>query len=223
MSTQETVPGERANIELLLPWYATGRLDAAERARIEAALDRDPELRRQLEIIRDEVAETIAVNEALGSPSPGSLDRIMERVAADGRPMTAKAATFLDRIGTFFRAPSALAVRWAAAAALAVMIAQAAVIGTLLSPAGVYGTAGGGASDADGAFAIVRFRADAPIGRIGEAMTELGMTVTDGPKAGGLYIVRIGPASMSEQDRALAIERLRGRTEVVEMALDGKT
>ncbi len=63
--------------EALLPWYATGRLSASDQAEIDRALSDDAELRRRLALVRDESAETIAVNESLHTPPAASLDRLM--------------------------------------------------------------------------------------------------------------------------------------------------
>ena len=65
--TKETF-SEREEIEMLLPWFVTGRLDAADKAKVEAFLAREPAMRRQLDLIREEQGETIAANEAVALP-----------------------------------------------------------------------------------------------------------------------------------------------------------
>ncbi len=57
----EQEPGE---IEALLPWHAAGTLNARDARRVEEALARDADLARQYEVIREEYAETIALNES---------------------------------------------------------------------------------------------------------------------------------------------------------------
>ena len=42
MSRSETMHTERDEVELLLPWYESGRLDAADKARVEEFLANDP-------------------------------------------------------------------------------------------------------------------------------------------------------------------------------------
>ena len=44
---------------------------AARPQRVEKALRQDPGLARQLDLVREEFAETIHFNETLGAPSPG--------------------------------------------------------------------------------------------------------------------------------------------------------
>ncbi|MDT9136264.1 hypothetical protein RSW15_24330, partial [Escherichia coli] len=59
----------RSEIEDLLPWHAAGTLSAREAQSVEAALARDPELKRRYELVREELAQTIHLNETLGAPS----------------------------------------------------------------------------------------------------------------------------------------------------------
>ena len=65
MSDDTTAAAEREEIEMLLPWYVSGRLDADDRARVERHLARDASLRLQLDLIGAERQEAIAANEAL--------------------------------------------------------------------------------------------------------------------------------------------------------------
>jgi hypothetical protein len=58
-----------SEIELLLPWHAAGMLAPHDAERVEAALSGDEELARQYAMAREELAETVLLNEALGTPS----------------------------------------------------------------------------------------------------------------------------------------------------------
>ena len=62
--TQEKF-SEREEIEILLPWYVTGRLDAAETARVAAYIERHPDVRSQLGLVREEQTATVAGNEEI--------------------------------------------------------------------------------------------------------------------------------------------------------------
>ena len=57
---------EPSEIELLLPWHATGTLSARDARRVEEALASDPELARQYAVIREEYTATVHINESLG-------------------------------------------------------------------------------------------------------------------------------------------------------------
>ena len=52
---------QRADISLLLPWYAAGTLDASTHRLVAAAIEQDPELARRLEGILEEAAETVEI------------------------------------------------------------------------------------------------------------------------------------------------------------------
>jgi hypothetical protein len=69
---------ERHEIESLLPWHAAGTLDRCDAERVERALAEDGELARRHELVREELAETIRLNESLGAPS----ERVMEKLFA---------------------------------------------------------------------------------------------------------------------------------------------
>ena len=71
---------EPTEIETLLPWYAAGTLRRRARQRIEAALRTDPALAQQAELVREELAETICLNESLGVPSARAMDRLMAAI-----------------------------------------------------------------------------------------------------------------------------------------------
>jgi anti-sigma-K factor RskA len=54
---------EHQEIEALLPWYAAGTLSRRDANRVEQALAGDRELARQYDLVREERAETIHLNE----------------------------------------------------------------------------------------------------------------------------------------------------------------
>ena len=69
MNTVDHQLSERQEIEALLPWHAAGTLSQRDAERVEQALAGDGELARQFEAVRDELQETIHLNESLGAPS----------------------------------------------------------------------------------------------------------------------------------------------------------
>jgi anti-sigma-K factor RskA len=73
---------ERHEIGALLPWYAAGTLSRREADLVERALAGDSELARRYDLIRQELAETIHLNETLGAPSA----RVMEKLSPQLMP-----------------------------------------------------------------------------------------------------------------------------------------
>jgi len=214
MSPNQNSPSEREEIEMLLPWFVTGRLDASDKARVEAALSADPALRRQLDLVREEQGADIAVNEAIAAPRTLSVESGMQAVAARTTlGARRQAAGLMDRLRTFFTMPSPGMVRVATAAAVAVVLLQAATIGTLLTQRGGYETASGGGLS--GVTVIVKFAEDARAEAIANTLQRLNMSIVDGPKPGGTFVVRVGPETLSPADRASRIEELRKASGVI--------
>src|SRR5215467_7822701 len=73
----------RHKIEELLPWHATGTLSRRDADRVEQALAGDRELARRYELVRQELAETIRLNETLGAPSARATEQIFAAINAE--------------------------------------------------------------------------------------------------------------------------------------------
>ncbi len=125
---------ERRSVSELLPWYAAGTLDAADTARVEAALAADPSLRDELEIVREDQDATFALAEAAPRPSPRVLDDLMRRVEAEPAKLSHVAARakagFADWLGEKLAMLSPRSLAYAAGAAALALVIQAGVIGS---------------------------------------------------------------------------------------------
>jgi hypothetical protein len=73
---------ERHEIESMLPWHAAGTLDRRDAERVEKALAGDSELARRYELVREELAETIRLNEMLGAPSARAMEKLFAAIDA---------------------------------------------------------------------------------------------------------------------------------------------
>lgn len=222
MTTDEMAPTEREEMEMLLPWYVTGKLDASDRERVATYLKSHPAMALQLDLVRDEMHETITANEATALPPARGVEDLVARVAAE-KPQPGVLSTLwsnvLAGISEFFSTPSANAVRWAAAAAVVVVLTQAVTIGALVTnrgEPGSYQTASGGSDKRalDGAFALVRFAPGASANDVAAALGELKMTIADGPSAGGFFVVRIGDTSLGDAERADLMAGMRKKSHV---------
>jgi hypothetical protein len=74
---------ERHEIEALLPWHAAGTLSRRDADRVEQALAGDRELTRQYNLVREELVETIHLNETLGAPSTRAIERLFAAIDAE--------------------------------------------------------------------------------------------------------------------------------------------
>lgn len=205
---------ERDEIEALLPWYVSGKLDAKTRARVERYMEAHPEVKAHLELAREEADAAIASNEAISPPGRDALDRLRASVAAaaPGREASAGLLTQLsDRFADWLAgfAPQQLALAGAVAALLVLL--QAAVIGSFLMERAVaptYQTAGGEETAGGGFELLVGFSGNATAGEITDLLKRLDAVVTDGPRA-GLYRLRFPEAKSGDEDRKAAIEALK--------------
>ena len=201
---------DQDEMEMLLPWYESGRLDASEAAQVEARLARDPEFASRLALIREEQDAAIVANEGAGAPGPGALDRLMATIDAEEGGVVATAD---DRQGLFerlFGISLTPALSWAAAAAALLIVVQAATISHLLTSGGqpgvTYETASGETdATAKGAFAFVQFGEAAKASEIADLLSDMDAVIVDGPKPGGVYKVRISQTQLNpaELDRTL--------------------
>jgi hypothetical protein len=221
MTEQTTEEMERQEIELLLPWYATGRLGNADMAKVESYLARHPEVARQLGLVRDEQEQSVTANEALGSPSAGAIDRLMAALPAarQGASPWRAGAHLMQRVREFFVMPTAGGVRWAAVGAAALIALQTATIATLLlSEREVsYKQASGQEAGAAGVSALVVFTDEATAPAISKLLTELGANIVDGPNSGGLYKIRLRIEDRSQAEAQL--RRLEERRDTVRVVL----
>jgi len=74
---------ERQEIERLLPWHAAGTLSRREADLVERALAGDIELAQRYDLVRQELAETIHLNETLGAPSERAMEKLFAAIQAE--------------------------------------------------------------------------------------------------------------------------------------------
>jgi anti-sigma factor RsiW len=81
MMATKSLPERRLNeIELMLPWYAVGALNARDAKSVEAALARDPRLATRYAEIEEEYAALIDLNENLGVPSARAMQQLFASI-----------------------------------------------------------------------------------------------------------------------------------------------
>ena len=206
-----------SELELLLPWHATGRLSAGDASRVEEALARDPALARQYAVIREEYAETIALNESLGAPSGRAMQRLFAAIDAEPQRQPPVTAGLGARISDFFSSLSPRTLAWSATLGAIVLIAQAAVIGTVLmkNQSATFRTASlsmnepvsrqlGGAAPPR---ALVRFAPDARVADITALLDKYQASII-GNANGGIFRLQFGDQAMSKQDLTSLVNKL---------------
>ena len=209
--------GPDREIEDLLPWYVAGTLDAADAAKVDAALAASPALRRSLAIAREELGETVHLNQSLGSPSQRSLDSLLAKVSAEPKRAVPLGTGILDlgaRLAQWLQ-PKTLA--WAGIAAAAIIAVQAVLLIDLGrdSDGQTYQTASQQGAGDLGSVLMVRFAPEATASSIEALLQSKRATIVGGPLPGGVFKIRIGAAGMSPAAIEQAAAGFRARADVV--------
>jgi hypothetical protein len=189
--THEDKPSD---IEALLPWHAAGTLSRRDAQRVEEALARDPELARRFDAVREELGETIHLNETLGAPSARAMETLFAKI--DAEPKRAAASPSLGtRIAAFFAGLSPRTLAWSASAAVLAILLQAGLIaGVMLKDSGTarYETASAPSTGPGvGAFTLIRFAPQATSDDINKFLAANKLSIVAGPMAGGLFRVAV--------------------------------
>jgi hypothetical protein len=211
----EQEPGE---IEALLPWHAAGTLSARDTRRVEHALLRDPSLAKQYAAIREEYAETIALNESLGAPSARAMQKLFAAIDAEPVRKPSVSINISARIAEFFASLSPRTLAYAAALG-AVLLLQAGVIGAILAKqqTGSFQTASlSGPTETitrslapnTGPRAFVRFAPDARVSEITAFLDANQASIIDS-STGGMFRLQFGDKPMSRQEVASLMTRLQ--------------
>ncbi|ALK10393.1 hypothetical protein [Blastochloris viridis] len=208
-------------IDELLPWYATGRLAPADAAQVDVALAADPALGRRLDLVRDELAETIRVNEQLGAPSPHVIERLFAKIDAEPRAIVVSPGGLTARLSEWLsrRAPRTLAL--ATVAGLVVVLAQAGIIVAQLigETAPTFTTASFTTADRPaGTFVLVGFADTATAGKMLEFLKANNAVIVDGPRAGGLFKLKVSAETLPREEADRIAQRLRADGALVRLA-----
>lgn len=211
--------GEPGEIEALLPWYAAGTLRRRDRQRVEEALRGDDGLTRHLELVREELAETIHFNETLGAPPPRVAERLMAAIEAeDNAKRKLPAGAVAGWLTGFFAnlPPRTLAVA-ASFAVLAIALQAFMLVDVFTRPQSGSQEAALESGHGHGSFAMVRFAQAASAAEITNFLHNYQAALVDGPTPGGLYRVRIAMSSLAKEEMGKIIARMR-QDRIVELA-----
>lgn len=195
-----TLSGSAAHDEAeeLLPWYATGQLDAPDRARVEAHLYSCEACRSQLAAERRFAIEFQAMSPAVES----GWARLKARIDPPRAPASAPLGFLADLRG-LVRRPAIAAL---AAAQLMFVVMAGAMLLSLSRPD--YHALSSVPAPA-AANVIVMFRSDVTAQAIGDQLRIVGATIVGGPTATDAYLLHVDP-----RHRAGALTRLRAASSV---------
>jgi hypothetical protein len=221
MTINET---ERRDIEALLPWHAAGTLSRRDAQRVEAALEQDHDLARQFELVREELGETIHLNETLGAPSARAMERLLAGIEAEGAKSRKRrsfdfTAFIAERLTLF--SPRTLA--WSAVTAVLAIVLQAGLLaGLYINEPGsevpaAYRTASAPTRSLGsvGSYALIGFAPQASAADVTKFLDDHKATVVDGPKPGGLYRIRLSMTVLPKADLARIVKQMQDDSKIV--------
>ena len=206
---------EREEIEALLPWHAAGTLSRRDAQKVEQALASDTDLATQYSLIRDELVETIGLNESLGAPSARAMQKLMADIEADASTARRTRSSFnlgewlSEKLSSF--SPRTLA--WSASAAALAIVLQAGLL------AGMFVNERQGDTGFKTASvernqtikpteAMIGFAAQASVAEITKLMQTYKMSIVEGP-AGDMYTVRFAMTGMPKEELARVLKQLQ--------------
>ena len=226
-TSKKILEQEPSEIEMLLPWHATGTLDARDARRVDEALARDPELARQYAAIQEEYAETIHLNESLGAPSARAMQKLF--TAIDAEPPRKPSASFnlSARLAGFFARLSPRTLAWSAGLGALALLLQAGVIGAVLlknQPTSFQTASLSMNEPVTRALgpeapprALVRFAPDARVADITALLDNYQASIMDGAK-GGMFRLQFGNKPMAKDEIASLMRKLQNE-KIVSLAV----
>jgi anti-sigma factor RsiW len=210
---------EHQKVQMLLPWYVSGTLDAQETASVEAHLQACPDCQAELASERLLKAEFAGI--AVGADK--SWSELRNRIAPEARRRSAPTrlvSGLSDRMSGLIKGwrRSAPWMQWAVGLQAAGLVAAAALFGPaspmVMAKANIPAAYHvlGAAPGATAANLAVMFRPDATVSQVHDVLGGIDARVVDGPSSTGVYMLRVGVSA-----RGQALSRLHAAS-IVQMA-----
>ena len=202
-----------SDVEELLPWHAAGTLSRSDARRVEDALAHDPELARRYALVRDELGETIHLNETLGAPSAHAMEKLFAKIDAEPARKPTVSLNLGARVAEFFASFSPRTLAYAGGAAVLAILLQAGFIaGVMLKETATTGYQTASAPSTDpgvGAFTLIRFAPQATQDDVTKFLAANKLSIASGPMAGGLYKVRVAVTGLPKAELANIVKKLQ--------------
>jgi hypothetical protein len=210
---------ERHDIEALLPWHAAGTLNRRDADRVEQALAGDRELSRRYDLVREELAETIHLNETLGAPSARAMEKLFAAIDAEEAraPRRQRSFDLAARVSEFLSGFTPRTLAWSATAAAVAILLHAAVITSVVvkdSAPGKYEVAN---QSSGGSFLAVRFAPQATATEITNFLGAYKATVVEGPKQFGMYTIKLSETKLPAGEVTKTIRQMQEDSKIVSL------
>jgi hypothetical protein len=210
---------ERQEIEALLPWHAAGTLSRRDADRVEQALAGDRELARRYDLVREELAETIHLNETLGAPSARAMEKLFAAIDAEEArsPRRQRSFDLAGRISEFLSSLTPRALAWSATAAAVAILLQAAVIAAIVVKEGAPSGPSLASAPSEGSFAVVRFAPQATANDITKFLGAYKATLVEGPlnMGGQLYRIRLSETKLPKDEVGKIVRQMQEESKII--------
>ena len=205
-------------IEALLPWHAAGTLSRRDANGVEQALAGDRELARRYDLVREELIETIHLNETLGAPSARAMERLFAAIDAEEAraPRHRRWFDLGGRISEFLWSLTPRTLAWSATAAAVAILVQAAVIAAVVVKE--QGSSSGpelASAPSEGSYVVVRFAPQASADEITKFLGAYKATVVGGPLNGQLYRIRLSETKLPREEVGKIVRQMQSESNVV--------
>jgi hypothetical protein len=201
------------DVEELLPWHAAGTLSRRDTQRVEQALAEDPELARRYALVREELGETIHLNETLGAPSARAMEALFAKIDAEPARKPAVSLNLGARIAGFFANLTPRTLAWSASAAALAIVLQAGLIAGITlkaeNPARFQTASAPSTAPGVGSFTLIRFAPQASFDDINKFLEANKLSIVAGPISGGLYKVRVADKALPKDDLNRIVKKLQ--------------
>jgi anti-sigma-K factor RskA len=215
MTTLNKEAPERQDLEALLPWHAAGTLVRHDSERVERAIAKDRDLALQYKLVREELTETIHLNEMLGAPSSRCMEKLFAAIEAEGvRAPVRRSFDFFGRISEMLSTFAPRKLAFAASAALVLVVAQGALLTTVAIKDPAAPELAADPTRSIDNEVVIRFVPQATVGDITKFLDAYRAVMVDGPKNGSLYSVRLPSIGTSEVTKL--VQRMQNESKIVE-------
>ena len=213
--------GEKANdqeeIESLLPWHAAGTLSRRDAERVERALASDQELVRRFNLVREELTETIHLNESLGAPSGRAMEKLFAAIDAEGALKRKPGFSFdlRTRVSEFFSGFAPRTLAYASAAAAVVIMLQAGLIGSILLKSKAPTLASADPVQVESLDLYINFVPQVSTDEVTKFLRARQASIVEGPKGAGTYRVRFAVTGLPKEELARLVNDMQQNRNIV--------
>jgi hypothetical protein len=168
--------------------------------------------------VREELQETIHLNESLGVPSSRAMEKLFAAIEAEGAPAPARRSfDLVGRVSEFLSGFAPRTIAYAAAAATVAFFLQSAMLTAALMKdrSDTQTTELAAAHTSSNAHAVIRFAPQATSSAIISFLNAHGAEVVDGPGRNGSFNIRF-TAEPPPGEIVRNVQRMQSETMVVE-------